>query len=84
MRKLNYCIQCLDQVKNFSPVINSALNLLTRELAAIGMGLDMPSPRQSEPYPASRPEMSMPGSVYPQADEPRQMPPLRIRCSNQH
>ncbi|GJN70202.1 hypothetical protein PLICBS_004255 [Purpureocillium lilacinum] len=75
MRKLNYCIQCLDQVKNFSPVINSALNLLTRELAAIGMGLDMPSPRQSEPYPASRPEMSMPGSVYPQADEPRQMPP---------
>ncbi|OAQ61325.1 C6 transcription factor [Purpureocillium lilacinum] len=74
MAKLSYCIQCLDQVKNFSPVINSALNLLTRELAAIGMVLDMPSPGKSELYPAARPDTSMPGSMNPHADESRQMP----------
>ncbi|KAJ6438016.1 C6 transcription factor [Purpureocillium lavendulum] len=74
MAKLSYCIQRLDQVKNFSPVINSALNLLTRELAAIGMVLDMPSPGQSELHPAARPDTSMTGSMYPHADESRQMP----------
>ncbi|PNY24320.1 Nitrogen assimilation transcription factor nit-4 [Tolypocladium capitatum] len=53
MRKLNYCIQCLDQVKNISPVINSALNLLTKELAAVGMGVcpqPPPAPRVDPMY----------------------------------
>uniref|UniRef100_A0A0L0NAC4 Nitrogen assimilation transcription factor nit-4 n=1 Tax=Tolypocladium ophioglossoides (strain CBS 100239) TaxID=1163406 RepID=A0A0L0NAC4_TOLOC len=68
LRKLNYCIQCLDQVKNISPVINSALNLLTKELAVVGMGLDMACLRQSPP------PIPMAGPMYHNSAESRQIP----------
>ncbi|POR39119.1 Nitrogen assimilation transcription factor nit-4 [Tolypocladium paradoxum] len=71
MRKLNYCIQSLDQVKNISPgIINSALNLLTKELAAVR------NPGQSQPRPAPRADIPMAGPMYHNSAESRQMPLL--------
>lgn len=93
-RKLEYCCQCLCQVKNISPgkdspcrrrshsadmgapfsVINSALQLITSALN--DMGLDVPSPRQSYPAPAStRCQAPFSASMYQNpVDVSRQMP----------
>ncbi|EQK99446.1 Zn(2)-C6 fungal-type DNA-binding domain protein [Ophiocordyceps sinensis CO18] len=74
MRKLEYCCQCLSQVKNISPVINSALNLITS--AMNGMGLGIPSPHQSHPVPATtRCQVPVPVLMYQNpVDVSRQVP----------
>ncbi|KAG6025404.1 hypothetical protein E4U41_001530 [Claviceps citrina] len=38
-RKLTYCIQCLQQLRQISPVIGSALDNINKELAVIGISL---------------------------------------------
>ncbi|PHH92546.1 hypothetical protein CDD83_6944 [Cordyceps sp. RAO-2017] len=74
LRKLEYCCQCLSQVKTMSPVINSALDLINSALN--GMGLEIPSPRQSPAMATSTRSGTAAASVMYQnpVDMSRQMP----------
>ncbi|GAB0137962.1 hypothetical protein EsDP_00006212 [Epichloe bromicola] len=72
MRTLTYCIQCLQQVRQISPVITSALNNIEKELTAIGIPLEaspqMNSQAQSSPPAGSTASGS--GSIYQNSPEP--------------
>ncbi|EHK39943.1 hypothetical protein TRIATDRAFT_140324 [Trichoderma atroviride IMI 206040] len=76
--RLNYCIQALKQVKTFSPVIGSAIDLLNKELSAIGISLDVQEQYQppSAPSPNFHPESSMYPSVEVPSSQPQTAHPL--------
>lgn len=40
LRRLTFCIAALERVKSSTPVLNDALSLLSRELAAVGVNTD--------------------------------------------
>lgn len=64
MRKLTYCIQCLQQVRQISPVIECALKNIGKELTEVGIPFGGNSP-QSPPQPRKSPtaaESSVPRS----------------------
>ncbi|KAG5978274.1 hypothetical protein E4U55_006312 [Claviceps digitariae] len=64
MRKLTYCIQCLQQVRQISPVIASALKNINEELTVIGI------PTGTSPHMMSQNRSPPPhtGSAVPVAD----------------
>ncbi|KAH8128027.1 hypothetical protein FP744_10001046 [Trichoderma asperellum] len=70
--RLNYCIQALKQVKTFSPVIGSAIDLLNKELSAIGISLDVQEHYQ--PPPAPSPNFHSESSMYPSVEVPSSQP----------
>ncbi|KAL7793207.1 fungal-specific transcription factor domain-containing protein [Trichoderma ceciliae] len=70
--RLNYCIQALKQVKTFSPVIGSAIDLLNKELSAIGISLDVQDHHQPQPAPAT--DFHLEGSMYLSAEIPSPQP----------
>lgn len=76
--RLNYCIQALKQVKTFSPVIGSTIDLLNKELSAIGISLDVQEQYQppSVPSPNFHPESSMYPSVEVPSSQPQTAHPL--------
>ncbi|OAQ62965.2 C6 transcription factor [Pochonia chlamydosporia 170] len=77
MRKLTYCIQCLQQVRQISPVIASALNNINKELTAVGIAVgssvqQSPGAHQS---PSTGASLAIPGGTYQTSpDMGRQMP----------
>ncbi|KAH6608909.1 hypothetical protein Trco_002255 [Trichoderma cornu-damae] len=70
--RLNYCIRALKQVKTFSPVIGSAIDLLNKELSAMGISLDVPGHRQPPPAPATG--FRLESSMYQTAEIPSSQP----------
>ncbi|PHH80873.1 hypothetical protein CDD82_1453 [Ophiocordyceps australis] len=74
MMKLEYCIQCLSQMKNISPVINCALVAINKELAAMGIGSEVapPSRQQSQPPTGSSVMRADPVYRHSPADLSRQ------------
>ncbi|KAJ4329166.1 hypothetical protein N0V84_000291 [Fusarium piperis] len=82
IRKLNFCIHALHQIKFVNPVISSALALITREVATLGLGLGLnpqppqpqpqPQPQQQAEMPPMTPDVPIPESMY---QPPFEMPP---------
>ncbi|KAM0515433.1 hypothetical protein ACHAPE_005958 [Trichoderma viride] len=72
LRRLSYCIQALKQVKTFSPVIGSTIDLLNKELSAIGISLDVQE--QYQPPPAPSPNFHPESSMYPSVEVPSPQP----------
>ncbi|KAF4447419.1 hypothetical protein F53441_9030 [Fusarium austroafricanum] len=64
-RKLHFCVRALQQAKNVNPVISSALDLITREMANLGLntGFSTPSQQQPQPMPQPMPDVSMPTDI---------------------
>ncbi|KAK2594319.1 hypothetical protein QQS21_007964 [Conoideocrella luteorostrata] len=71
MRKLTYCIQCLQQVRQISPVIASALNNINKELTAIGIpiGNSPQLPPRTRASPPAGSSVPISGSVYQSSPE---------------
>ncbi|KAI8691646.1 hypothetical protein NCS56_00157700 [Fusarium sp. Ph1] len=81
VRKLNFCIHALHQIKFVNPVISSALALITREVATLGLGLGLnpqqppqpqPQPQQAAEMPPMTPDVPISESMY---QPPFEMPP---------
>ncbi|RFU81837.1 hypothetical protein TARUN_372 [Trichoderma arundinaceum] len=70
--RLNYCIQALKQVKTFSPVIGSAIDLLNKELSAIGISLDVQEHYQPPSAPA--PDFHQQSPMYQPVGIPSSQP----------
>ncbi|TWU76330.1 hypothetical protein ED733_005968 [Metarhizium rileyi] len=66
MRKLTYCIQCLQQVRQISPVIASALNNINKELTVVGVPTGLTIQQSPQTHPSSTTGSSTPlsGSTY--------------------
>ncbi|KAG5998352.1 hypothetical protein E4U54_002216 [Claviceps lovelessii] len=73
MRKLTYCIQCLQQVRQISPVIASALSNINKELTVIGIPIPtVTSPHttsQNQPSPSTDPAMPIADSAFRSSPE---------------
>ncbi|KAM0258476.1 hypothetical protein ACHAQJ_003815 [Trichoderma viride] len=76
--RLSYCIQAMKQVKTFSPVIGSAIDLLNKELSAIGISLDAQEHYQPSTAPATnfQPESSMYQTAEIPSSQPQPAHPL--------
>jgi hypothetical protein len=84
MRRLNYCIQVLDHVKNFSPIIGTALSHILRELAAIGLSPGAPPIHDpgppTQPPPTTTAESPLAQGLYASSPMmPPQQPPQQQR-----
>jgi hypothetical protein len=84
MRRLNYCIQVLDHVKNFSPIIGTALTHILRELAAIGLSPGAPpfhdAVPTTQPPPTTAAESPLAQGLYASSPMmPPQQPPQQQR-----
>ncbi|KAL7791740.1 fungal-specific transcription factor domain-containing protein [Trichoderma afarasin] len=73
LERLNYCIEALKQVRTFSPVIGSAINLLNKELSAVGISLDVQDHYQPPPPPAAT-EFPQGSPVYQATEVPSSQP----------
>ncbi|KAG5933606.1 hypothetical protein E4U53_000936 [Claviceps sorghi] len=67
MRKLTYCIQCLQQLRQISPVIASALNNINKQLSVIGIPPGTSPHMTSQRQSSSLAESAVGGAdaVYP-------------------
>ncbi|KAF9767015.1 hypothetical protein IL306_000478 [Fusarium sp. DS 682] len=83
VRKLSFCVRALHQAKNVNPVISSALDLITREMANLGLDPGFSTPQQQPPpMPQQMPDVPMPTdipiteTIYPASfDIPTQQSP---------
>ncbi|KAF6530185.1 hypothetical protein HZS61_001497 [Fusarium oxysporum f. sp. conglutinans] len=84
VRKLSFCVRALHQAKTVNPVISSALDLITREMANLGLdpGFSTPQQQPPPPMPQPMPDVQMPTdipiteTVYPASFEiPAQQSP---------
>ncbi|KAG7420851.1 fungal-specific transcription factor domain-containing protein [Fusarium sp. MPI-SDFR-AT-0072] len=84
VRKLSFCVRALHQAKTVNPVISSALDLITREMANLGLdpGFSTPQQQPPPPMPQPMPDVPMPTdipiteTVYPASFEiPAQQSP---------
>ncbi|KAF5676212.1 nitrogen assimilation transcription factor nit-4 [Fusarium circinatum] len=65
VRKLSFCVRALHQAKTVNPVISSALDLITREMANLGLdpGFSTPQQQPPPPMPQPMPDVPMPTDV---------------------
>ncbi|KAF5571620.1 nitrogen assimilation transcription factor nit-4 [Fusarium phyllophilum] len=84
VRKLSFCVRALHQAKTVNPVISSALDLITREMANLGLdpGFSTPQQQPPPPMPQPMPDVPMPTdipiteTIYPASfDIPAQQSP---------
>ncbi|KAK1766916.1 nitrogen assimilation transcription factor nit-4 [Phialemonium atrogriseum] len=71
-QRLKFCIHALDRLKSVNPVIGSALSLISKELARLGIETPQ-SPQQNYVGSPSDP-MIVPATNYPLTNEPAQLP----------
>ncbi|KAG6049794.1 hypothetical protein E4U17_006718 [Claviceps sp. LM77 group G4] len=65
LRKLDYCVQCLQQVRQISPVISSALNNINKEMTIMGIAMEAVRHTASQTRSSPTTEPAAPaGSVY--------------------
>ncbi|KAG6145271.1 hypothetical protein E4U28_001698 [Claviceps purpurea] len=70
LRKLDYCIQCLQQVRQISPVISSALNNINKELTVVGIAMEAVHHTTSQTRSSPPTESAAPaGPVYESSPE---------------